>query len=175
MANFSNYFPSIISSEGAAFEVVPGDSGGCTKYGIIADDLHEFNVDIDKDGKIDCADVKSLTQTDAFSILKKLYWDFFKADTIINQSVAEYIVDGAFNQGRVLIAKYVQQILGVTVDGQFGPKTIQTLNAADQQKIFSALKDKRIARYNAIVESKPNQLKFLKGWIRRANSITFKS
>ena len=169
MADFSLLFPKILNSEGTAYENDPTDNGGCTKMGIILDDLKTFTKDTTKN----CADLKNLTKNDAYAIYKKLYWDYFMADAIKNQSLAEYIVDGGINNGKPTITKYIQEIVGVTVDGLFGNKTLAAINAHDPQDLFNKLKEKRIEKYNNIVSANPSQSKFLDGWINRANSIKY--
>ena len=173
MANFDPYFPNIIKSEGSVYENDPTDTGGCTKYGIILQTLKEYKYDVNKDGVFTCEDVKALTLEDAKNIYKKMFWDYFKADSIKNQSLAEYIVDGAINQGRGTIAKYVQDIIGVTADGLVGNKTLEAINAHDSKDLFDKLKAKRIEKYHRIVANNPSQIKFIKGWLGRANCINY--
>ena len=107
-----------------------------------------------------------------------VYWDYFKADQIPDQSLAMYIVDSGLNQGRVLIVKYLQAIIGVEADGHFGPQTFATLldhiKKDGGEDEYNALHQKRLDRYNAIVASRPDQAKFLKGWINRLNNIKYK-
>ena len=62
MAKFDLYFPKEIALEGAAYENVPGDNGGCTKFGLTLDDLKEYKLDSDHNGIFDCNDVKNLTR-----------------------------------------------------------------------------------------------------------------
>lgn len=177
MANFDLYFPKEIAAEGSAYEDVPGDSGGCTKYGLTLDDLKEYHVDLNHDGIFDCNDVKLIDRDTAYKVLKALYWDYFRADEIPEQSLAEFIVDSGLNQGRILIVKYLQSIIGVTVDGKYGPTTFNTLlahiNLDSGKDEFDALYKKRLDRYNAIVAAKPSQSKFIKGWMNRLNSIKY--
>lgn len=174
MANFKIYFPIERVLEGSVFENDPDDSAGATKFGLITEDLEEYNLDVTGDGKIDWHDVQNLTIDQAALVLKKLYWDFMKADSINNQSLAMYITDGGLTQGRILIAKYVQSILGVTVDGLFGQKTINAINMLNDGAIlYEALKAKRIERYRSIVRSRPSQQKFLDGWLYRAAAIKY--
>jgi type VI secretion system secreted protein VgrG len=177
MADFNLYFPIEINLEGAAYEDVPGDSGGCTKYGLTLDDVKEYHVDINHDGSFDCKDVATIDRPLAGSILKALYWDYFKADQIPDQVLASYIVDSGLNQGRILIVKYLQSILGIEMDGHFGPKTLSTLiehiTMDSGKDEYDALHQKRLDRYNAIVASRPTQIKFLKGWMNRLNAIKY--
>ena len=177
MANFDLYFPKEISLEGAAYENVLGDNGGCTKYGLTLDDIKEYHIDLNSDGAFDCKDVAAIDRATAHNILKKLYWDYFKADDIPEQSVAEFIVDGGVNQGRVLIVKYLQHLLGVTVDGHYGPVTFKIL--LDRIKIdsgkatFNMLYQQRFERYKAIVANNSSQQKFYNGWMNRLNAIKY--
>jgi lysozyme family protein len=175
MAKFEPYFPTIIKSEGEKYTNDPVDTAGATKYGIIIADLKEFNLDKNGDKKYTAEDVKALTLEDAKVIYKKMYWDYFKADNINNQSLAEYIVDGAINQGRGTIAKYVQQIIGVTADGIVGSKTLEAINAYDSKELFNKLKAKREDKYHRIVANNPSQKRFIKGWINRLNSIDYQA
>ena len=175
MANFETYFPKILASEGTIYENDPTDLGGCTHFGIILDDLKQYHLDINSDKVIDCNDVKSMTKDDAKMIYKKMYWDFFKGDQIKNQSLAEYIVDGAINQGKGLIAKYVQNILGLVEDGIIGDKSLGAINSHDNKDLFEKLKQKRIDRYNHIVAVNPSQNKFIHGWMNRVNCIEYNS
>lgn len=170
MAAFESLFPHILQSEGVVFENDPVDTAGATKFGLITDDLKVYHKDQSKTWE----DVKNLTQDEAFKIYKKLYWDYFKADEIKNDSLAHFIVDGAINQGKPTITKYLQQICGVNADGIFGNQTLAAVNNHDAKDLFDQLKQKRIDKYHRIVEKNPSQVKFIKGWLRRVNSISFK-
>ena len=167
MANFEKYFPIEVNEEGAVYENVPGDNGGCTKYGLTLDDFHEYT----GNDSLTCESVKAIDRQTAHDMLKKLYWDFFSADHIEDQELAMFIVDGGLNMGRVLIAKYVQTILGLTSDGKPGPKTLAGINAVNSADLFKRLYDRRKQRYDAIVANNPSQAKFIKGWINRLNMI----
>jgi lysozyme family protein len=173
MANFNLYFPKLINDEGEAYENDPLDSGGCTKMGLTLDDIIEVQLDVNGDNKFTCDDVKLLTLDKAKFIFKKLYWDFFKADLINNQSLAELIVEGGINQGRLLTAKYAQSAVGVTPDGIFGKNTLNALNTGNQQQIFDKIFELRKQRYYNIVAAKPSQKRFIKGWINRLNRNKF--
>ena len=170
MAAFESLFPHILESEGIVFENDSADTAGATKFGIITDDLKTYYHDQTKTWQ----DVKNLTQDEAFKIYKKLYWDAFKADEIKNDSLAHFIVDGAINQGKGTITKYIQQVCGITADGIFGSGTLAAVNAHNPKELFEGLKQKRLDKYHRIVANNPSQQRFIKGWIRRLNSITYK-
>lgn len=68
-----------------------------------------------------------------------MYWDRWQADRIENQSVANILVDWVWASG-VHGIKRPQKILGVTVDGIVGDKTIAALNAMDPMSLFFKIK-----------------------------------
>jgi len=174
MADFKKYFPTLVKWEGSVFENVPGDAGGPTKYGVILSEWKAKGWDKDGDTDVDVEDLKLITANDAMFIAKTHYWDKLKADQINNQSVAEFLVDFAYNCGVGTAAKKIQEVIGVSADGAIGPVTLKAINSANQEQLFNKLKEKRRNYYLAIVARKPLQVKFLKGWLRRNNSFTFK-
>lgn len=174
MADFKKLFPKVLDSEGRSYENVPGDAGGPTKMGIIIAEWKVKGYDKNKDGKIDENDLKLINEEDAYKIYKADYWDTIQGDGINNQVIAEYICDWGINCGIKLAAKKTQTILGLVADGQFGPKTLAAVNAANQKDLFNKLVESRTAYYKAIVANNPSQNKFLKGWLNRTNSFLFK-
>jgi lysozyme family protein len=173
MADFNKYFPTLVKWEGAAFTNTPGDAGGPTKYGVILSEWKAKGWDKDGDGDIDVNDLKLITAQDAASIAKAHYWDKLKADQINNQSIAEFLVDFAYNCGVGTAAKKIQEVVGVTKDGVIGPDTLRVINSSNQHDTFDKLKQKRESYYRAIVAGNPSQAKFLKGWLNRNNSFKF--
>ena len=173
MADFKKYFPTLVKWEGSAFENVPGDAGGPTKFGVILSEWIAQGYDKNGDGKINVEDLKIITSEDAMKIAKPHYWDKAQADNINNQSVAEMIIDFGYNCGIGLAIRKTQTILNLTVDGSIGPNSIKAINNSNQKDLFDKLVSSRIAYYKAIVAAKPSQSKFLKGWLDRTNSFKF--
>ena len=171
MADFNLYFPQEQNLEGTVFECDPNDSGGATKVGLTVDDLREYGLDCNQDNHIDAEDVKLMIIPQAGLVLKKIYWDYFQADSINNQKLAEFIVDSGLNQGRVLITKYLQTILGIEVDGQIGKQTISSINNSNPVHTYLSLCSLRLKRYSDIVIARPSQRRYFKGWVNRLNAI----
>lgn len=173
MADFNKYFPTLLKWEGTEYEDVAGDSGGPTKCGVILSEWVKFGYDKDGDGDVDKFDLMKINQTDAAKIAKTHYWDELKADQIKNQSLAEIIVDAAYNQGMGYTPKMVQKCVGAEVDGQFGNQTLNLINTLDPQKLFDRIKTARKDRYINIVNKYPKNKKFFEGWMNRLNSFKF--
>lgn len=176
MADFSKFFPILMKHEGGSkFTDIAGDKGGATKWGITLDTWIRNGADKDGDGDIDVQDLKLSTEQDAMRIAKKLYWDKVMGDAIDSQSVAEFILDWAYNSGVGTAIRKVQGAVGAAVDGSIGPKTVGLINAQDPHTLFTSLKIEREAFYRSIVQNNPSQAKFLKGWLNRNNSFNFVS
>lgn len=173
MADFSLYFDKLLLHEGGYVDD-PLDKGGATKYGVTIAVWKQYGYDKNGDEIIDKEDVKLISKEDAFNIAKKLYWDAVKGDQINNQSIAEFIFDWGYNSGPKTAIKHTQQVLGVTVDGLIGPKTLKAINESPQEELFNKLKAKRKLFFEAVVANNPSQKKFLKGWLNRNNSFTFR-
>ncbi|MFZ6012722.1 MAG: glycoside hydrolase family 108 protein [Bacteroidota bacterium] len=174
MAKFESFAGKLLRLEGG-YVNHPLDRGGPTKYGVILSVWQEHGHDKDGDGDIDAEDIKKLSEDDARYIAKKIFWDYFLADLILNQSLAEFIVDWGYNSGRKTVAKIVQRLVNVTVDGIVGPQTITAINCADQEMLFNTLKIERKVFLNNIIKRKPDQIVFYDGWMNRVNSFKYKA
>jgi len=173
MAKFENFAGKLLRLEGG-YVNHPLDKGGPTKYGVILSVWQEHGHDKDGDGDIDAEDIKKLNEEDARYIAKKIFWDYFLADAIRNESVAEFIVDWGYNSGRKTVAKIVQRLVKVEVDGIVGVQSLSAINSADQERLFNLLKIERKVFLNNIIKRKPDQVVFYDGWMNRVNSFRFK-
>ncbi len=171
MAKVELLAPTIFKWEGG-FVDDPLDRGGATNKGVTLSTWKQCGYDKDGDGDIDVEDIKKLTLSDATIVLKKYYWDRWRADQINNQSVANILVDWVWGSG-VHGIKIPQRILGVESDGVVGPKTIQALNSLDQSELFKRIWIARKDFLNGIVQRNPSQQRFIKGWLNRLNDFKF--
>lgn len=102
-------------------------------------------------------------------------WDACKADQINNQSVANLLVDFAYNSGVSRAVQKIQTIVGTKADGIMGNMTLAAINSYKQGQwaLFDKLKVSRIAFLNAIVNNDPKQSVNLHGWLRRVGNIQY--
>lgn len=170
MANVNKLAPFILQWEGG-FVNDPDDLGGATNKGIT---LSTYETFCRRKGypKPTVERLKNIGEAEWMEILKTLYWDRWKADQIVNQSVANILVDWVWASGNHGI-KRPQKILGVNIDGIVGSKTLNAVNARDSKELFYAIKADRIKFIEEICISRPANNKFKRGWLNRINAIKF--
>lgn len=149
----------------------PDDSGGATMCGVTIATYRTYRK-AQGFATTTVSDLKRMTYTDWRGVFKKMFWDRWKGDQIQSQALANILVDWVWASGAYGITM-PQQILGVTADGIVGVKTITALNAASPQPLFSQLHQARIDYVEGIARRNPRKGKFLKGWKRRINAITY--
>ena len=149
-----------------------GDKGGPTMCGVTLGTLIDWRRKQGKP-KPTVGELRVLRYSEWLAILKSVFWDPCKADSIVNQSIAEMLVDWRWVNGTQAI-RDAQTAFTLVPDGIIGPKTLAALNSTPAKTVFIRLKYAREASYRKIVQRNPSQQIFLKGWINRTNSIVFK-
>jgi len=170
MANVNKLAPIVAKWEGR-FVNNPNDKGGATNMGITIGTWRKVGYDKDGDGDIDVQDIRLLDERD-FACVLKIYWNRWSANSIINQSVANILVDWVFNSGAWGI-KIPQRVLGLKQDGVVGPATLKAINSANQKELFNKIFEARKKFLNDIVSNNPSQKVFIKGWLNRLNDFKF--
>ena len=172
MANVNQLAPFILKWEGG-FVNDPADLGGATNMGVTIGAWKSCGYDKDGDGDIDVDDLRLLTREDVVNrVLKPHYWDRCKADDIKSQSVANILVDWVWASGAHGI-KIPQRLLGVSVDGIVGPKTLAAVNARNPRELFDMIKIARFDFIEDICRKRPANNKFKRGWMNRINDIAY--
>lgn len=148
----------------------PDDRGGLTQCGVT---FATYSAYCNKKGKNATEQgLKNLKYSEWLEILKTMFWDRWKADEINDDWLAIILVDWVWSSG-ITGVKRPQKILGTTVDGIVGPKTLAAVNAADPKTLFASLHADRLKHFDEIVARSASQKKFLKGWRRRVNAIEY--
>lgn len=170
MADVTKLAPFILQWEGG-FVDDPDDLGGATNRGVT---IGTYATYCKKKGypAPTVERLKNLSEKDWAEILRTMYWDRWKADNIKSQSVANILVDWVWASG-VNGIKIPQQLLGVTVDGIVGTKTLAALNARNPKELFEEIKEERVQFIEDICRKRPANNKFKKGWLNRINSLQY--
>ena len=172
MANIDKLAPFILRWEGG-FVNDPVDKGGATNMGVTIGTWRSVGYDKDGDGDIDVDDLHLLDKEDVIErVLRPHYWNRWRADEILNQSVANILVDWVWASGTHGI-KRPQRILGVTPDGIVGPKTLAAVNSMDPMELHFRIKNDRIKFIDEICRRDPSQERFRKGWMNRINALVY--
>jgi lysozyme family protein len=130
MANFNLYFPKLAKAEGGYSNDIH-DRGGETYFGISRKNFPTWSgwkiIDQEKTKKSIKAGTKFPNlEAPIKAFYKKTFWDSLQSDQIVNQSVAEILVDWKINGG--FQPTTLQKMLGVAQDGKIGKNTISVLN-----------------------------------------------
>ena len=102
---------------------------------------------------------------------KRNFWEPFDRLGLPPRATAK-LFDTAVNVGVGQAVKFLQQSLNdcgesLVVDGKIGPAT-QAALVPCTDSLVDIIAKKQAAFYRAIVAKRPDQKKFLNGWLRRA-------
>lgn len=162
MADFDLAIPTVLRHEGGYCNDC-NDAGGETNFGISKRSYPDL-------------DIACLTLDDAKAIYRRDFWDALCLDEITDQAVATKLFDTAVLIGRSRAVKFLQRALQqagggiVEVDGRIGAKTIAAVNQSPALLLLSAYRHLLATYYEGLVEAVPTNIKFLKGWLSRANA-----
>jgi len=162
--NWEEAFKHILKHEGG-YVNHPSDPGGMTNLGVTKRVWEEWT------GKrVSEADMRALTPELVAPMYTKKYWDVIRGDDL-PAGVDLCVFDAAVNAGVGRASKFLQQVVGVTADGQIGPKTISAVTAKPADEIIEAFCALREAHYKSLSTFET----FGKGWMRRLASIKAES
>lgn len=135
----------------------PVDTGGETKFGVA------------KSGNPG-VDITHLTWSQAKDIYFNKYWLAGSCDKMTARAAVLHF-DGCVNHGVGRANKFLQQAVGMPVDGIIGAQTLAAVAKTDEMKLCNLICDERAQFYQDIVTKKPAQAKFLNGWLRRISEM----
>lgn len=176
--NFKRALSFVLGNEGG-YSNDPLDRGGETNLGITQSTLDRARRE--GIGRLPQG-VKDLKREQAEEIYRVLYWEASKAD-MMPYPLSTLHFDAAVNHGVGGAGKLLQKTLNnyaqkaglevrVEVDGAVGPKTLSALCQCLDLKgnvplICEIYCNEREKFYRAIVASRPDQSRFLRGWLNR--------
>ena len=164
--NWEKSFAEVLKSEGGYVNDLH-DHGGETNLGVTKAAWAEYMGRPIADGEM-----KALTPDIVKPFYKIRYWDKCKCDSLptgVDYMVFDLAVNGGVGRG----AKMLQTVVGVNADGAIGPATLAALAALkdDPKVLIGKMSQYKESFYKAIVAAKPDQEKFLKGWLNRIQSV----
>lgn len=172
MASFDKSYQRVRLSEGG-YQKHPNDRGNTNSLGQLVGTNWGINAQVYEkwiNKPPSELDMRNMLRSTALKIYKSKYWDRIKGDLINNQFVADILFDGHVNHGYTGI-KMMQSVLGVPEDGIIGRITLDAINNANAQEIYTQYKNKRIKFYRYLAKNREGQNVFLKGWLKRINKF----
>lgn len=173
----------IVAREGG-FVNDPDDPGGATNHGVTIGTLRRLGIDVNRDSRIDVADVKALTRAQAVDIYLEHY---FKRPGIaalpeaLQASVFDMYVNAGGNAVKILQRLLTDMGFPCDPDGAVGPQTIRAAQMAWEAAPSHLPDAYGIARrnyYYALADKRVASRKFARrkdggkgGWIVRAEEF----
>lgn len=159
--NYDKCLETILHHEGG-YVNHPKDPGGETNLGVTKRVYEEWG---------GTKNMRDLTVSDVAPIYKKNYWDRLKGDDLPN-GLDLCVFDFGVNAGTGRSAKYLQKMVGTTVDGGIGPNTLKCVDAyVKDVGLDNAIKNFQEARQGYYERLKTFET-FGRGWTRRVDETT---
>ena len=173
----------IVAREGG-FVNDPDDPGGATNHGVTIGTLRRLGIDVNRDSRIDVADVRALTRAQAVDIYLEHYFKrpgIAGLPEVLQASVFDMYVNAGANAVRILQRLLTDMGFPCAVDGGIGPETVRAAQMASEAAPGYLADAYGIARrnyYYALGDKRPASRKFARrkdggkgGWILRAEEF----
>jgi len=160
-SNYDKCLETILHHEGG-YVNHPKDPGGETNLGVTKRVYQEHG---------GTKDMKDLLVEDVAPIYKKGYWDKMKGDDLPG-GLDLCVFDFGVNAGPGRAAKFLQQMIGTTVDGGIGPNTLAKLEEYIRENGEHEAVNKYQEMRQKYYENLSTFATFGKGWTRRVEETT---
>ncbi len=167
-ANFRRALAFVLPQEGMYWELVAGDSGGETEVGVTHFDYDAWR----KEHALPLQPLRHMTAVEVADIYHDHYWDPCHCDDL-GYGLALSLFDAAVNVGTSRAVRWLQAILGTSLDGVFGPATLAAAKrfTLAHDTLADGLNARRVAFYNEIGAPGKTNHKFLAGWLNRIAAL----
>lgn len=160
-SNYEHCLELILHHEGG-YVNHPKDPGGETNLGVTKRVYEEWG---------GTKDMKDLTVEDVAPIYEKNYWGRVKGDDLPS-GLDLCVFDFAVNAGPGRAAKYLQRMIGTTVDGGIGPNTLRAVHNYIEEEGLEAAIDTYQKNRQSYYEKLSTFETFGRGWTRRVVETT---
>lgn len=159
-ASFDRALALVLASEGGYIDD-PRDAGGATNRGITRATLARW-----RGRPVSKAEVRLLDRAEAVAIYRELYWNVVKGDAL-PRGLDLALFDYAVNSGPGRAVRTFQEVLGVTVDGAIGPRTLAAVERADPAALIRTVCRRRLS----LLERVHAFAIFGRGWTARIKRV----
>ena len=162
----------------------PDDPGGATNFGVTIGTMQSLGMDLNRDGRIDAADVRALTRAQAEQIFVEHYFSKPRLAELpepLQASVFDMYVNAGGNAVKILQRLVSRMGFRTADDGVVGPMTIAAVADAAEAAPDHLVDAYGIARrnyYYALADQRPASRKYARskaggkgGWITRAEEF----
>lgn len=169
MSRYAECLAHVLKFEGG-FVDDPDDRGGATNQGITQAtfDAWQDNRELPRRA------VRDITDYEVEAIYHVRYWSPCRGDDL-HPPLDLVVFDAAVQHGPHRAIKWLQELVGVQVDGTSGEKTLYAVNghvlSNGVTDLVDAYMTHRASFYASIIARDPSQKKFQKGWANRMNAV----
>jgi lysozyme family protein len=164
-AAFKASLPFILKWEGG-YVNNPNDPGGATNKGVTQKVYDQWRTS----QGLSARGVQQLGDNELQAIYESGYWLPPRCDALPSPlDLAQF--DTAVNMGPGRAVRFLQQAIGTTPDGNFGPGTEQCVAGCDLGTTLANYCNTREAYYRDLVQRNAKLGVFLTGWINRLNAL----
>lgn len=169
MSAFERAFRITLVHEGG-FADHPSDPGGKTMKGVTQKTFDAWLARHERPSR----PVKTITDAELKAIYRTRYWDVVSGE-LLPPGLDLAVYDFAVNSGPARAIRYLQSVLGVHQDGQFGAVTLAALKEAVVARKVDALIRRYCAARRGFLRGLSTFPVFGKGWSRRVDDIERKA
>jgi len=163
ITSFADVWAKVALAEGDRLSMDPNDPGNWTGGAVGAGQLRGSKYGISA-ASFPNEDIAAMSYDRAMGIAKTKYWDPYKCDQF-SPIIGYLIFDAAFNGGYP--ARWLQQAVSVTVDGDIGAQTIAAVRARPVSVVVMRFMAARFDYWTSC-SAWPSQGK---GWVHRGTEI----
>lgn len=149
---FDEAFDALLKHEGG-FSDHAADPGGKTRFGVTEAVARREGYR---------GDMRDYPLDEAKRVYQKLYWNALRLDDLRPEFRFD-LFDAGVNSGVAQTVRWMQRIVGVTVDGLLGPRTLSAVNNSDAAKFLAKFNGQRLL-FMTSLSTWPS---FGRGWARR--------
>jgi len=163
MASFDIAFEWLMDSEDPErrFDIVPDAPVGARAIGGI--NSYSFPTAFERIAALP----QAARRVGVYNFYLNYFWNAGQFNRLTSDEVAKRVFDAAVNMGSHTAVKILQRSLQLEADGIWGPETTEWANRTSPALLNLAIRANRNAEYDAIVKARPEDAKYLKGWLAR--------